>query len=1160
MVRIKGILTSVFVMALIISSTILLPTVPMKANVRADNIITNKTIILNEPISVTGNKILTIKNSIIIFNASTKPIGINVNNSTIIIKNSKIIGYRDKSKFYFTANWSNIIIENSTLINCITTIHPLLEPASIFAVESNISIVNTEIVRSGEIYLVNSTLNASRLSYLESYWQIYSKYSNITITDSKLSYYTLPKEGTLVKGWIIRLVHSNANITRTNIYSTHAGDLHPAIEAYNSKIKVNDVKITQYIGFKFVSEYHPSIYLSSTNATISNLHLKQVDLVGKNHEYNYYTKYFIGVKAVNSIVNITNSVIENFSSGIYLTGSTILKGYKNELRNNRIGITIDSNETVEIHYSNIINNTECGIKVDSNITIDARYNYWGSPNGPRKRPPNMGFCINKGMIIYKPWLNTPVQIGYYSSTGEQNQTVSKELLEIPALLIETTSYNHMAPGIKTPLYIKLSNKGFIDGHFLIGLLNPYNLKIYRVEGAELIENTPEVTVFHVYIPARSFKRIKVVVGFPADRVFGDNADLKNYLNNANKRLVPPYAVEFAGLTGNEWNMVREKSHTPTELIDLSWNIWHSRELSYFNSIIEMPAGKQLQLLSFISSQYPLLAKYISWGLSSISSKERMIYEANTMESVYVVDSNLVTAEAAGTPKIFEATREYVKHFLNRDTFSTLWHWYKGGWEGELEFASLGLIKVRSSNAQEEMARTYAYEYSKVFTKVAIFSAILVGAAYLGAEALTAATGIEGFQFFTTLGQEANYPTLIGIEAEYQGGIYGNIIKIASNPRFGGWYLGIGHVLSAEEREVAVPGGVKLILPGWSHWYFLTGKIATWSEEAGTYVEYNLYQQIFSRLATTAMMFNTQQALFMGNSLVAIVASIDPNHITSSPEKFIRSTDKPILYTVYFENSPNATAPAYNITIKVPLDRHLDPDNIEIVDSSHPDKLSGVEIKNGILYIHFINIDLPPNKNPPDGEGFVKIQVYPNKDMSGGTIIIENASIIFDYNPPITTNNCRLIYDNSPPETNVNASLKGNYIEVTVNPSDDSNVSSIMLSYWTNNSKTKTVILNRTVYQIKAEPGETYYIMATATDEAGNTEIKRMPDVIISVPGREEQAGAPQRSASPGIGGTSLLLLILAIVIVLVTVFPAFLALRRRNTSSDGSKIPRVIRD
>lgn len=192
-------------------------------------------------------------------------------------------------------------------------------------------------------------------------------------------------------------------------------------------------------------------------------------------------------------------------------------------------------------------------------------------------------------------------------------------------------------------------------------------------------------------------------------------------------------------------------------------------------------------------------------------------------------------------------------------------------------------------------------------------------------------------------------------------------------------------------------------------------------------------------------------------------SIDPNEKTGAKgtgaDHFI-SGNAPLRYTIFFENMNTATAPAQQVAIEDYLDMaHLNfpTFNLETVAfGSHainipsgqssftqtvdlrPDNnlLLKIEInldKNtGLLAWHFKSLDpltgelpedplagfLPPNVNPPEGQGSVMFSVMLKNNVPSGTAITNNADIVFDYNDPIRTNDWVNVVDKGAPQSQV----------------------------------------------------------------------------------------------------------------------------------------------
>ncbi|MEM1054564.1 MAG: T9SS type A sorting domain-containing protein [Bacteroidota bacterium] len=114
---------------------------------------------------------------------------------------------------------------------------------------------------------------------------------------------------------------------------------------------------------------------------------------------------------------------------------------------------------------------------------------------------------------------------------------------------------------------------------------------------------------------------------------------------------------------------------------------------------------------------------------------------------------------------------------------------------------------------------------------------------------------------------------------------------------------------------------------------------------------------------------------------------------------------PVEFTVRFENLPEALAPAEFVTITDVLDPRLDPNTLEVLSTSD-DSTFSVTTQGQEVTFRFTGIDLPPNVNPPQGEGYVTFRVSPRTPLESGDTIENEASIVFDFNPDIVTNTVR----------------------------------------------------------------------------------------------------------------------------------------------------------
>jgi len=149
-----------------------------------------------------------------------------------------------------------------------------------------------------------------------------------------------------------------------------------------------------------------------------------------------------------------------------------------------------------------------------------------------------------------------------------------------------------------------------------------------------------------------------------------------------------------------------------------------------------------------------------------------------------------------------------------------------------------------------------------------------------------------------------------------------------------------------------------------------------------------------------------------------VTSFDPNH-KSGPQgygdKNFMTTISPMIYTIDFENMAEATAPAYRVVIEDELDESVfDISSVEFLGMSH--EMGTYKTEGNKLQWELVAIELPPNKNPPEGEGWVTFKVNPHDYLPTGTEIRNSAVITFDLNEPIVTNETMNILDFEPPVT------------------------------------------------------------------------------------------------------------------------------------------------
>ncbi len=184
-------------------------------------------------------------------------------------------------------------------------------------------------------------------------------------------------------------------------------------------------------------------------------------------------------------------------------------------------------------------------------------------------------------------------------------------------------------------------------------------------------------------------------------------------------------------------------------------------------------------------------------------------------------------------------------------------------------------------------------------------------------------------------------------------------------------------------------------------------------------------------------FNLQTFYFSGGDTLAantdptttpILCSYDPNDIRElngiGPEGRI-APNTTLDYVIRFENL--GTAPAYNVVIIDELPEQVDPLTIVPVSASHNYHMYVTTY--GALTIEFDNINLPIEQEDSTlNEGYIHFRINQDPDLPLGTQFTNSASIYFDYNEPIHTNEAMTtIY--ACPQTYLSVVMNDNTLEV-----------------------------------------------------------------------------------------------------------------------------------
>lgn len=135
----------------------------------------------------------------------------------------------------------------------------------------------------------------------------------------------------------------------------------------------------------------------------------------------------------------------------------------------------------------------------------------------------------------------------------------------------------------------------------------------------------------------------------------------------------------------------------------------------------------------------------------------------------------------------------------------------------------------------------------------------------------------------------------------------------------------------------------------------------------------------------------------------IIGSIDPNDKSALPPgegiALGIEPEQRLNYLIQFENKPEATAEAIYVVVVDTLSPNLDWSTLAVGAMSHPDACTwDFDPYNGIITWFCDSIMLPPNVNPPEGEGYVTYSISPKDSLNAGTEIANTAWIRFDYNP------------------------------------------------------------------------------------------------------------------------------------------------------------------
>lgn len=137
----------------------------------------------------------------------------------------------------------------------------------------------------------------------------------------------------------------------------------------------------------------------------------------------------------------------------------------------------------------------------------------------------------------------------------------------------------------------------------------------------------------------------------------------------------------------------------------------------------------------------------------------------------------------------------------------------------------------------------------------------------------------------------------------------------------------------------------------------------------------------------------------------VTGSYDPNDKQESnggiitPEQVTAA--EPLNYLIRFQNTGTDTA--FTVTVRDTLTSRVLPSSFQMIGASHPYRL---ELKNNnqLTWI-FEDIKLvDSNMNEPLSHGYIAYKIKPIPELAVGDTVFNSASIYFDYNLPVITNN------------------------------------------------------------------------------------------------------------------------------------------------------------
>lgn len=292
-------------------------------------------------------------------------------------------------------------------------------------------------------------------------------------------------------------------------------------------------------------------------------------------------------------------------------------------------------------------------------------------------------------------------------------------------------------------------------------------------------------------------------------------------------------------------------------------------------------------------------------------------------------------------------------------------------------------------------------------------------------------------------------------------------------------------------------------------------------------------------------------IYIGNiHETEIIRSNDPNEIIGpkgQPDKRWVSVKDRLPYTVTFENSAMASAPAKYVKVIVPVHNKMDVSTFQLsnfgfnnqtfnvpasTSSSYQrldardslgmfiDLVAGFDVAKNEFFWEFQSIDpvtlLPPSdplkgflllqdtteEKTQNGHGFVNFSIKPVADAHTLDSILAFARIVFDENDTIPTNVEKNTIDAVAPTSQLDAldASYSNFIPLSWSGQDDANGCGVhyYTLYYSTDGTNFSIFkekMTRTDTTFAGNPNSNYFFFVLATDSVGNVETLRPGEVV-----------------------------------------------------------------